>query len=148
MCRRSPLALFFNSISRRAWSALLLAAGHGANARLNIDPKIARTAADLVDVVDRSLPGALPHQLIRRRDPDAEIAEVISSIRKELPELEIFPDITPTEVRIPQPINVAERVRHVLKSDRDAKLGYQLLFQHVSRDNPDHQTNVERILPL
>jgi MobA/MobL family len=130
---------------RRAWSVLLLAATHGANAKLNIDPKIAHTASELVEVLQRSLPGALPHQLIRRGDPEAEIAQIISSIRNKLPDLEFFPDATPTKSTTPYPTNVSERVRHVLKSDQR---GYELLYQHVGKHNPDHVANITRVLDL
>jgi hypothetical protein len=125
-----------------------LAATHGANARLKVDPKIARTASELVEVVQRSLPGALPHQLVRRRDPEAEIAQIMSSIRDELPDLEFIPDTTPTKSKTPHPTNVSERVRHVLKSDDNARRGYELLYQHVGRHNPDHMANVTRVLDL
>jgi len=130
---------------RQAWSAMLLAARHGANARLNIDPAIAGKPTELVEIVQRSLPGTLPHQLARRRDPEAEVSKILSSINPELPDLELFPKLTPTSASSPQLFNASERVRHALKSDRDARQGYELLYRYVGSQNSNQ---LERILNL
>ena len=130
---------------RRVWSALLLVATRGQNARLYIDPSIAETPVKLVDVARRSLSGALPHQRAVRADPDAAIGKILSDISSEL---DFLPETTPVASNAPRPINAAESVRRLLVEDRNAKLGYNLLYQHVGRHNPDHAANAAHAISL
>lgn len=123
---------------RRLWSALLLVAMRGQNARLHIDPALAQNRAELIDIARQSLPGALPHQRAAREDPDAELGKIISDITSTF---EVLPDITPVEIRPPRPIHATEGVRRLLAQDRDAREGYRLLYKFVGPHNPDHVAN-------
>lgn len=134
--------------ARRAWSTSLLAATHGANAQLFVDPKIAQTSKEFVRVVQRSLPGILPHKRIPLRDRDAEDATLLSSIKQDRQELELIPEPLPPKKQAPPPLNISERVRHLLQSNYNIRLGYQILYRHIGPDNADRLANTARILDL
>lgn len=134
--------------ARRAWSALLLGATRGTNTQLYIDPTIAQTPTDFVQVVQRSLPAILPHKLIPVRDQDAEVAMLLSSIRQDIQELELIPEPSPPERPTPRPLNISERVRHLLQSDNNVRRGYQMLHRHIGSDNAHRLSNTARILDL
>ncbi len=134
--------------AHRAWSALLLAATLSARAQLFVDPKIAQTSKDFVRVVQRSLPGILPHKLIPLRDRNAEDATLLSSIKQDRQELELIPEPSPPKKSAPRPLNISERVRHLLQSNYNIRLGYQMLYRHIGPDNADRLANTARILDL
>jgi hypothetical protein len=122
---------------RRVWSALLLAASRGRDARLYIDPAIANTTDASIEAARRSLPGALPSQQTMRADPDAAVGAML---------LESLPETTPVTVKPPRPIMLAENVRRLLAEDHNARYGYELLYEFVGQHNPRHTTNVELAL--
>jgi hypothetical protein len=130
---------------RRLWSALLLTAMLGQNARLHVDPKLARNKNELVEVARLSLPGALPHHRAVRRDPDAQAGKILLDIRNSF---EFLPDTTPVEIKPPRPINATQDVRRLLAYDSDARDGYKLLYNYVAPHNPDHIENTTRALGL
>ncbi|MBR0858269.1 MobA/MobL family protein [Bradyrhizobium liaoningense] len=130
---------------RRVWSALLLVAARGQSARLHVDPKLARTKADLIDVARRSLPGALPHQRTVRGDPDAAVGMIMSTISDQF---EVLPHTTPVETKPPRPINATPEVRRLVAYDSGARDGYKLLYDYVGPYNPDHIENATRALGL
>jgi hypothetical protein len=130
---------------RRLWSALLLIAMRGQNARLHIDPKLARNKAELVEVARLSLPGALPHHRAARRDSDAQAGNILSDIRNSI---EILPDTTPVEIKPPRLIHAAENVRRLIAYDPSARAGYRLVYQYGGAHNSDRIANTRRALAL
>ncbi|MBR0784803.1 MobA/MobL family protein [Bradyrhizobium iriomotense] len=130
---------------RRIWSALLLVATRGRQARLHVDPKVAQSKDELIKVARRSLPGALPHHREVRADPDAAAGKIIAAINDSFEDL---PAATPVVKRAPRPTNVAEGIRRLLADDRASKLGYEQLFDYVGRHNPEHATNTAQVLSM
>lgn len=65
---------------KRAWSCLLMAAARGNSTSIQIDPAVASNAAELIQVVQRSLPSALPTELTACADPDADIMDVLTQV--------------------------------------------------------------------
>ncbi|WP_092188234.1 MobA/MobL family protein [Bradyrhizobium sp. cf659] len=130
---------------RNLWSALLLVASRGQNARLHVIPALARSAAELVDVARSSLPGALPHERAMRKDPDAAINRIVSDMTNDL---EVLPETTPVEIKPPRPIHATEDVRRLLAHDRIARHGYRLLYDYVGPHNVDRTENTTRALSL
>jgi hypothetical protein len=126
---------------RRVWSALLLAANRIGNAQIYVDPAIARNVADLADAARRSLPADLPSHWLIRPDDDALISSILGDLR--IPE----PTAAQPE-QAPPPIGFAENIRHAVTKDAKTRLAYRLLHEHVSRDNPSHEHNVQRLLGL
>src|SRR5207244_2965970 len=70
------------------------------------------------------------------RDPDAELGTMVLKEGSKLPDLDFLPDQATVCVTTPPSINAAENVRNLLSSNVHARLGYQLLFNHVGRHNP------------
>lgn len=130
---------------RRLWSALLLVAMRGQNARLHVDPKLARNKDELVEVAQLSLPGALPHHRALRRDPDTQAGKTLLEIRDSF---EVLPDTTPVEIKPPRPINATEDVRRLFANDSIARTGYKLLYDYVGPHNADRIENTSRALGL
>ncbi len=83
----------------------------------------------------------LPHWFIRR-DDDAVISKILGDLDR-FPQ----PDAAQAE-QTPPPIGFAENVRHAVTKNAGTRLAYRLLHEHVSRDNPDHEQNVQRLLEL
>jgi hypothetical protein len=83
----------------------------------------------------------LPHWFIRR-DDDAVISKILGDLDR-FPQ----PDAAQAEQTRP-PIGFAENVRHAVTKNAGTRLAYRLLYEHVSRDNPDHEQNVQRLLGL
>ena len=89
---------------QRAWSCVLLAAAGGKNTVVEVDPAVADNIAELIQVVQRSLPSALPTELSPCADPNAEVIETLAQITATegslvrpdamdtTPELEDFPE--------------------------------------------------------
>lgn len=130
---------------RRLWSALLLVATRGPNARLYVNPNVAQSKTELIRATRRSIPGALPHHRAVRTDSDAEVGKTISDIESSL---EVLPATTPVARVAPRPINLGEAVRRLLADDRQARLGYEQLCQYVGRHNPDHAANTAQVLAM
>ena len=57
-----------------------MAAARGNNTLVQIDPAIGSNAAELIQVVQRSLPSALPTELTACADPDADIMDVLTQV--------------------------------------------------------------------
>jgi hypothetical protein len=133
---------------RRTWAALLLAARHGEFARVQIAPTIARTRDELIDTVRRNLPAAFPHRRQIFGGPDARLDKIVPKAASKLPDLDFLPDQATVRVTTPPSINAAENVRSLLSSNLHARLGYQLLFNHVGRHNPSSASNAEHVLRL
>jgi hypothetical protein len=96
--------------TRNAWACALLAATREGHAVLKIDPSIARNVTELIDVVRRSLPSALPTELFERADPNADVVQAVNaamlgpqSTVSETTEwdIELFPEPETTELRLP-----------------------------------------------
>lgn len=130
---------------RRLWSALLLVATRGPNARLYVNPNVAQSKAELIKAARRSLPGALPHHRAVRTDSDAEAGKIISDIESRF---EVLPAITPVAKTAPRPIDLGDAVRRLLAEDRQARLGYEQLCQYVGPHNPDHAANTAQVLAM
>jgi len=89
---------------QRAWSCVLLAAAGGKNTVVEVDPAVANNIAELIQVVQRSLPSALPTELSPCADPNAEVIQTLAQITAKegslvppdlmdtTPELEDFPE--------------------------------------------------------
>lgn len=78
------------------WANLLLAVRHP-DATLVIDPCVAVDIPTLIAAVHRSLPAALPHQLIPLRDPNSEIMAILNgndltTVSSNTPALVIMPN--------------------------------------------------------
>lgn len=133
---------------RRTWGALLLAARHGQHARVQIAPAIARTPDELIDAARRFLPAAFPHRRPILADSDAKLSKMAPMAAIKLPDLDFLPDQAGARVAAPPSINAPENVRKLLSSNVHARLGYQLLHNHVGRHNPNSAANVEHVLGL
>jgi hypothetical protein len=68
------------SSARHAWAGLLLATRQQQASTVILDPQVARDVQSLITAVRASLPGALPHQLAYRPDPNAELAKTLTAI--------------------------------------------------------------------
>lgn len=134
--------------ARRTWAALLLAAQRGEHARVQIAPAIARTPDELIDAARRFLPASFPHRRHILGDPDAELRKMAPKAASKLPDLDFLPDQADARVVAPPHINAAENVRSLLSSNVHARLGYQLLHNHVGRHNPNGAANAEHVLGL
>jgi hypothetical protein len=126
----------------RVWSALLLAATRVPYAQLYIDPAIARTPAELVVAARRYLPSAPPSHRVLRPDSDAIIRKILDDFDPFSEEVAIQPELTPP------PVGFAEEVRQRVMRNGQTRLAYGLLHEHVATDNPDSETNVQRLLGL
>jgi hypothetical protein len=134
---------------RRTWAALLLVAMRHEQAQLYVDPALARSTEELIDIARRSLPGALPHQRVMKSDPDAEISKFLPPIEAEDPfEPERFPEPRAAVPPPPRPIHLEERVRGTIASNVHASEGYRLLYHHVGPHNLNRGPNAARILGL
>ena len=109
--------------------------------QIYVDPAIARNVADLVEAARRSLPANLPSHWFIRPDDDSMISNILDNLR--IPE----PTAAQPE-QAPPPIGFAKNIRHALTKDARTRLAYRLLHEHVSRGNPDHEHNVQRLLGL
>lgn len=127
---------------RRVWSALLLTANRADCAQVYIDPTIARTPAELVVAARRSLPSAPPSHRVLRPDNAATIRKILDEFDPFPGEVAIQPELTPP------PIGFTEEVRQRVTRNRQTRLAYRLLHEHVATDNPDSGTNVLRLLAL
>ena len=81
-------------------------------------------------------------------DPDVELSTKVPKAASKLPDLDFLPDQATVRVTTPPSINAAENVRNLLSSNVHARLGYQLLFNHVGRQNPNSTANAEHVLGL
>jgi hypothetical protein len=134
---------------RRTWAALLLVARRNANARLYVDPALARSIEELTGIARRSLSGALPHQRAMKPDPDAEISKMLRAPQAEDQlEPQRFPEPRVAMPTPPRPIHLEERVRSAIASNVHAREGYRLLYRHVGHRNANRRPNAERILGL
>ena len=75
-------------------------------------------------------------------DDDALISKILGDLDR-IPE----PAAAQPE-QAPPPIGFAENIRHAVTKDARTRLAYRLLHEHVSRHNPDHEHNVQRLLGL
>ena len=62
---------------RYAWAALVLAAVQHQSPSIIVDPQVAGDVTALIATVRTSLPGAIPHDLTHRPDPDAEVSKIL-----------------------------------------------------------------------
>jgi MobA/MobL family len=83
----------------------------------------------------------LPHRSIRR-DDDAVISKIFGNLDR-LPQ----PDAAQAAPPLP-PVGLAENVRHAVTKNGGRRLACRLLREHVSRDNPYHQQNLQHLLGL
>lgn len=115
---------------RRVWSTLLLAARHRYDAKIFVDPQIARNQLELVEAARRSLFAALPHQRIRCRDANAEASMLMDQVA--------WPTL-PEEARheTPRSANVSAEVRNRLAATPSARSGLKLLEELSSSKNPN-----------
>ncbi len=96
------------SDARHAWAALLLAASQPQTPAVIVDPWVARDVPTLITAVRTSLPGALPHDLTRRPDPDAELVKILNGMMpgpmslKDF-EIENMPELDPSKPVEPPP---------------------------------------------
>ena len=81
-------------------------------------------------------------------DPDAELGKMVPKATSKLPDLDFLPDQATVRITTPPSINAAENVRNLLSSNLHARLGYQLLFNHVGRHNNNSAANAEHVLRL
>jgi hypothetical protein len=133
---------------RHTWAALLLVARRNANARIYVDPALARSAEELIDVARQSMPAALPHQRTMKPDPDAEIGKMLLPKGENGLEPEDFPEPRSPVRTPPRPIHFEETLRSAIASNFYAREGYALLYHHVGPHNRDRGPNAERILGL
>jgi hypothetical protein len=97
---------------RRIWAALLLVARRHGDARLYVDPVLARSVEELTDIARRSLPGALPHHREIKADPSVEISRNSPLIEgEELFEPVAFPESVVATPPSPQPVHLNGAVR-------------------------------------
>lgn len=147
---------------RHIWAALLLVARRHAYAQLYIDPALARSVEQLIEVAGRSLPAALPHHRETKPDINADSGELPARELEDFPEPrdlsadigsyqlepEDFPEAPIVPLDPPRPIHLEESVRSMIVSNNHAYEGYRMLFDHVGPHNPDGPQNMERVLGL
>jgi hypothetical protein len=122
--------------ARRAWAALVLAAGQSRSASVVIDPMVARDADTLAMVLSGSLPGALPSELYLRPDANAEISAELAKVTDSI-EIEAFPApeaVVPEQAQPALPILLTDSVRDLLASDEHAARAYDLLSELLHPD--------------
>lgn len=73
--RRHRLLIDVNDV-HHVWAAMLLAAQMQRSV-LAVNPQVATNISSLITAAEASLPGALPHHLLLRRDPNAELAGIL-----------------------------------------------------------------------
>lgn len=123
---------------RRVWAALLLAARHGDDAKIFVDPRIARNQLDLVKAARRSLFAALPHQRTQRRDANAYISKRLDEVWEELPK--------DGSHNFSAPVTISQEVRKRLADSAPARHGLNLLQDLCSSRNPYSEAFRERAL--
>lgn len=106
------------SNARHAWAALLLAARQPQTPAVIVDPRVACDVATLITAVRTSLPAALPHNLIRRPDPDAELVKILNG---QLPDPAALKDFEIENMPEPDPSKPVEPPPRALP-DADAEL--------------------------
>jgi hypothetical protein len=119
-------------------------------------PKAARKLPDLDFLPEQATirvatpPSVNPAENVQNffGDPDAELGKMVPKATSKLPDLDFLPDHATVRVTTPPSINAAENVRNLLSSNVHARLGYQLLFNHVGRHNPNSAANAEHVLRL
>jgi hypothetical protein len=122
--------------ARRAWAALVLAAGQSQPVSVVIDPMVARDADALAMVLSGSLPGALPSELYLRPDANAEISAELAKVTDSI-EIEAFPApeaVVPEQAQPRLPLLIADNVRDLLASDEDAARAFDLLSELLHPD--------------
>jgi hypothetical protein len=122
--------------ARRAWAALVLAAGQSQPASLVIDPMVARDADALAMVLSGSLPGALPSELYPRPDSNAEISAELAKVTDSI-EIETFPTpeaAVPEQTQPALPVLLADNVRDLLARDEHAARAFDLLSELLHPD--------------
>lgn len=125
---------------RRVWAALLLAARHGDDARIFVDPRIARNQLWLVEAARRSLFAALPHQRTQCHDANAEASMQVVQVLEERPKN--------GKDRTPAPIITSKEVRYRLAYSAPARHGLTLLQYLCSTRNPYRAAFIERALDV
>jgi hypothetical protein len=88
------------------------------------------------------LPSAPPSHRVLRPDSDAIIRKILDDFDPFPEEVAIQPELTPP------PVGFAEEVRQRVMRNGQTRLAYGLLHEHVATDNPDSETNVQRLLGL
>ncbi|RXG91290.1 MobA/MobL family protein [Bradyrhizobium vignae] len=112
--RRHRLLIDINDV-HHVWAATLLAA-QAQGSVLAVNPQVATNISSLILATAASLPGALPHQLTLRRDPNAELAGIL---RGEGP---VGP-LSSSQVIEPMPDPQAPEIGFVRKAESPAPAG-------------------------
>jgi hypothetical protein len=118
---------------QHAWSCVLMAAARGKNSVVEVDPAIARNAAELIQAVQRSLPSALPTELTACTAPDAEVIIALRQTTAAEGSL-IIPDTTPEleEFPVPELGRIAALATNMAPSDLASVSAQQEPTENVS----------------